>query len=204
MVASWYASRFGFDYVAYRGLETGYRNSATWVMRQGKILFAFSSVLGPKAEKELGDDMGRHLAVHGDGVKDVAFTVTDARAMYEAAVKRGAVSIREPVEEKDEHGSVVLATVKTYGDTVHTFVERKNYKGAFLPGFKYLDKKDALAEYTAPVGLDYIDHCVGNMPDQGMTPTVEWYEKCLQFHRFWSVDDKQVCSAPWPWFFSWA
>ena len=111
--ASWYASRFGFDYVAYRGLETGYRNSATWVMRQGKILFAFSSVLGPKAEKELGDDMGRHLAVHGDGVKDVAFTVTDARAMYEAAVKRGAVSIREPVEEKDEHGSVVLATVKT-------------------------------------------------------------------------------------------
>jgi 4-hydroxyphenylpyruvate dioxygenase len=87
---------------------------------------------------------------------------------------------------------VIVATVKTYGDTVHTFVQRGDYKGAFLPGYRAADTPDPMADFTPPIGLDFIDHVVGNMPDGGMLPVVEWYEKVLQFHRFWSVDDSQI------------
>ncbi|CAE7758917.1 hpd [Symbiodinium sp. KB8] len=194
MTASWYVVRFGFEPVAYSGLETGNRDCATWVVRQGDILFAFSSPLNPKETQKpvLGADMGEHMAQHGDGVKDVAFAVTDCRKLFESAVARGAEVVREPAELSDEHGTVVLATVKTYGDTVHTFVQRAGYTGPFLPGFKVLESTDPLAGVTPSPKLGVIDHVVGNMPDQQMLPVVEYYEKVLQFHRFWSVDDKQI------------
>lgn len=192
--AQTYAARFGFQPVAYRGLETGSRTTCSHVVKQGKIIFVFSSALNPgEATSEFGDDINVHLAKHGDGVKDVAFTVDDCHAVYKSAVSRGGKSIREPTELKDEKGTVILATVQTYGDTVHTFIERKAYSGVFLPGYRAVDSaSDPMAFITPSPGLDLIDHCVGNMPDQGMEPSVQWYEQVLQFHRFWSVDDSQI------------
>jgi len=184
--AEWYCIRFGFEPVAYRGLETGHREVVSHVLKQGNIFFVFQSPLNP-GNKAMGD----HMMQHGDGVRDVAFTVDDARAIYEKAVSRGAKSIREPWEEKDEHGTVIMATVATYGDTHHTFVQRKDYKGTFLPGYAPA-RKDPVLAVLPEVGLDFIDHCVGNQPDNEMEPVCKWYEKMLDFHRFWSVDDKQI------------
>jgi 4-hydroxyphenylpyruvate dioxygenase len=194
MTASWYCARMGFEPVAYRGLETGSRQVVTWVVKQGDIKFAFSSALNPVGVQEpfMGQDMGAHLAMHGDAVKDVAFAVQDATKIYESAVARGAESVQPPTEMKDEHGVVIVSTVKTYGDTVHTFVQRDGYTGPFLPGFKALSDVDPLSSVTPCPGLGFIDHVVGNMPDMGMEPAVQWYEQKLQFHRFWSVDDKQI------------
>lgn len=193
-VSSWFCARFGFEEVAYKGLETGSRQVVSHVVQQGRIRFVFSSNLNPteKQEAVLGDDIGRHIAEHGDAVKDVAFAVADVKAIFESAKARGAKVIREPEELTDEDGTVTVATVATYGDTVHTFVQRGDYKGTFLPGFVAVEGKDPLSALAPAVELDFIDHCVGNMPPDGMLPTVEWYEEKLQFHRFWSVDDKQI------------
>lgn len=186
--ASYYVTRLGFEAIGYRGLETGHRDNVHHVVRQGKITIVLESPLNPGSK-----DHTEHMGLHGDGVKDVAFTVDDARKIYQVAVENGARSVREPWEEKDAEGVVVMATVQTYGDTVHTFVERKNYKGTFLPNYKAVDgKKDPLTHILPPTHLDFIDHCVGNQPDDEMVPVCEWYEKCLKFHRFWSVDDKQI------------
>lgn len=130
--------------------------------------------------------------VHGDGVKDVAFEVEDCIALYKAAIKRGAVSVHEPWDETDEDGTVTFATVQTYGDTTHTFVERKEFSGLFLPGYKSPITKDCLLPKLPPGLLRFIDHVVGNQPEDAMVSIAEWYEKNLQFHRFWSVDDKQI------------
>lgn len=162
------------------------------MVQQGTIRFVFSSSLVPEGTTELGQDMGHHLRVHGDGVKDVAFAVSDVASIFEEAVKRGAEVIRPLTTESDEFGSAVFATVKTYGDTVHTFVQRTAYTGAFLPGYRAVTATDPFESFTPPVGLQLVDHVVGNMPDLGMIPTVEWYERVLQFHRFWSVDDSQI------------
>jgi 4-hydroxyphenylpyruvate dioxygenase len=188
-VADWYCLRFGYTEVAYRGLETGSREVATHVIKQNKILLAFSSPLNPS-----DNEISRRLAVKGDAVKDVAFTVEDARGIYEKAVKRGAKSVLEPTELKDEHGSVVICTLQTYGDTTHTLVDRSNYKGIFLPGYRILEKKDPLSSLLGSPDLHFIDHCVGNQPDNEMVSACDWYEKNLDFHRFWSVDDKQIHS----------
>lgn len=188
-VAAFYVLRFGFEYLAYRGLETGERNVATHVVRQNKILLAFSSPLNP-----VETEIGKRILIAGDAVRDVAFGVKDARAIYEKAISRGAVSIAEPHETKDEFGSVVMATVKTYGDTVHTFVERANYKGVFLPGYTTVDKVDPLSTLLPSPALQFIDHIVGNQPDQKMVEACDWYEQTLGFHRFWSVDDSQIHS----------
>jgi 4-hydroxyphenylpyruvate dioxygenase len=179
--------RFGFEFLAYRGLETGSRDEATWVVRQNKITLAFTSPLNPK-ESELG----KRIKVKGDAAKDVAFACKDAEAIYKKAIERGAVSILAPTEEKDEHGSVIRATVRTYGDTVHSFVQRNDYKGAFLPGYKKLEGKDPLSSLLPSPELQYIDHVVGNQPDSSMESVCQWYENVLGFHRFWSVDDKQI------------
>jgi len=186
-VAAWYVLRFGFQYVAYRGLETGSRDVATWVVRQNQILLAFSSPLNP-----VDNPLSRQIGLTGDAVKDVAFSVTDAVGIHRKAVNRGAQSIQEPTELKDEYGSVVVATVRTYGDTWHTFVERKNYNGPFLPGFKPVNMQDPLSSLAAPPNLLFIDHVVGNQPDLKMQEACEFYERCLDFHRFWSVDDTQM------------
>jgi 4-hydroxyphenylpyruvate dioxygenase len=149
-------------------------------------VFAFSNALNPK-QSELGDQ----LALKGDFVQDVAFAVQDAKAMYEKAVSRGAKSYKEPYTLTDEHGSVTIATVHTYGNVVHSFVERKGYSGAFLPGFKAV-AQDPLSNVMKHGDAKFIDHCVGNMPDLQMETAADWYKNILGFHRFWSVDDKQV------------
>ncbi|RKP10150.1 Glyoxalase/Bleomycin resistance protein/Dihydroxybiphenyl dioxygenase [Thamnocephalis sphaerospora] len=185
--ASFYTTRYGFKQLAYRGLETGHRSVCSHVVSQGDVVFVFQSALTPN-NREMSD----HQAMHGDGAKDVAFTVDDARAVWQYAVNNGARSIRAPWEETDEHGTVVMATIATYGDTEHTFVERKNYSGPFLPGFAAPRTADPLEELLPHVPLGFIDHVVGNQPDLDMVAACEMYEKQLGFHRFWSVDDSQV------------
>ncbi|KAL0488293.1 4-hydroxyphenylpyruvate dioxygenase [Acrasis kona] len=185
--ASFYTTRMGFKHVAYRGLETGSREVVTHVINQKGIYLAFSSTLRPN-NKEMGD----WLSLHGDGVKDVAFAVSDVDAIYNAAVTNGATSIKEPHEVKDETGTVRLASVQTYGDTIHTFVDRSNYKGVFLPGFKASEVNDPLAKFTDEIDLEVIDHIVGNMDWNGMKNACDWYEEKLGFRRFWSVDDNQI------------
>ena len=161
---------------------------ALLVVVETQIYFVFSSPLNP-GNKEMADAMN----AHGDGAKDVAFTVNDCRAIYDKAVERGAKSVKAPYELTDSNGTVILATVQTYGDTTHTFVQRSGWKGAnFLPGFSDPLHHDNLEDVLPPVGLGRIDHVVGNQPDQQMVSAAEWYVKTLQFHRFWSVDDSQM------------
>ncbi|RGB31774.1 Glyoxalase/Bleomycin resistance protein/Dihydroxybiphenyl dioxygenase [Rhizophagus diaphanus] len=185
--ASYYCTKLGFKHVGYQGLETGVRDVVSHVVRQNSITFVFQSPLNPNDKL-----MSEHQSLHGDGVKDVAFTVDDARGLWENCVQRGGKSIREPWEERDENGVVIMATIGTYGDTVHTFVERKNYHGEFLPNFRRLSFKDPLEETLPPANLGHIDHVVGNQPDLEMDQICEMYEKVFNFHRFWSVDDKQI------------
>ncbi|XP_026575236.1 4-hydroxyphenylpyruvate dioxygenase [Pseudonaja textilis] len=185
--ASFYCNKMGFEELAYRGLETGSREMVSHVVKQDKIIFIFSSALNPGNE-----EMGQHLMQHGDGVKDIAFEVEDCDSIVQKARERGARIVREPWIEEDKHGKVKFATVQTYGDTTHTLIEKGNYKGLFLPGFEAPLFKDPLLKKLPPGKLNFIDHVVGNQPDQEMLPVVEWYQKNLQFHRFWSVDDKQL------------
>ncbi|EEB11881.1 4-hydroxyphenylpyruvate dioxygenase, putative [Pediculus humanus corporis] len=185
--ASYYCTRLGFEPLAYKGLETGCRKYATHVVRQNKIIFAFVSAYEPY-DKELSD----HLVKHGDGVKDVAFSVEDLDTIVKVARERGAKILRDIWEERDEYGMVRFAVVQTYGDTTHTLIERSKYKGLFLPGFFKPIQKDNLSCKLAPGLLDFVDHVVGNQPDSGMEPSANWYEKNLMFHRFWSVDDTQL------------
>ena len=214
--AAWYIGRFGFHEIAYKGLETGSREYAHHVVKQhdvrlsflpesiqlnfnqaclltapclgsNQILFEFISPYNPNNEA-----FNKDLSQHGDGVKDVAFTVEDARAVYQTAIAGGATSVMEPTEFKDDDGHVVLATVRTYGTTNHTFVERRAYKGLFLPGYRAVTERDPFENLTPAVHLHAVDHCVGNQPNDQMVPIVQWYESALKFHRFWSVDDKMM------------
>ncbi|XP_011354058.1 4-hydroxyphenylpyruvate dioxygenase [Pteropus vampyrus] len=177
----------GFEPLAYRGLETGSREVASHVIKQGQIVFIFSSALNPW-NKEMGD----HLVKHGDGVKDIAFEVQDCDYIVQKARERGAKIIREPWVEQDKFGKVKFAVLQTFGDTTHTLVEKMNYSGPFLPGFKVQASTDTLLSKLPQCNLEIIDHVVGNQPDQEMLPASEWYLNNLQFHRFWSVDDKMV------------
>uniref|UniRef100_A0A8C9QC94 4-hydroxyphenylpyruvate dioxygenase n=1 Tax=Spermophilus dauricus TaxID=99837 RepID=A0A8C9QC94_SPEDA len=185
--ASFYCSKMGFEPLAYRGLETGSREVVSHVVKQGKIVFVFSSALNPW-NKEMGD----HLVKHGDGVKDVAFEVEDCDYIVQKARERGAKVVREPWVEEDKFGKVKFAVLQTFGDTTHTLVEKTNYTGRFLPGFEAPLLKDSLLPKLPKCGLEIIDHVVGNQPDQEMLSASEWYLRNLQFHRFWSVDDTQV------------
>jgi len=193
--ASFYTARFGFEYFAYQGLETGERKIATHVVKKGKIIFAFSSSYGPY-ENGNQDPISEHLLKHGDGVKDMAFTVEDATKVHDLAVKRGAKSVSAPKKLTDEFGSVIVSSIATYGDSIHTFVQRKvdgeEYKGVFLPGFKEHFLKDPLNDILPETKLDIIDHIVGNQGENDMVPTADWYEKMLDFHRYWSIDDKTL------------
>ncbi|GFO01193.1 4-hydroxyphenylpyruvate dioxygenase [Plakobranchus ocellatus] len=186
--AAHHIARLGFEPFMYKGLETGCRDVASHAVRQNKVVFVFQSMLEPDKPAE----MGRHLTRHGDGVKDIAFQVEDLDGILKKAKSRGAVIVRNAWEESDEHGSVRMAVVQTYGDTTHTLVDRSNYKGPFLPGYKPVTVKDPLTTLLPKCGILHVDHVVGNQPDLQMQDAVEWYEKNLLFHRFWSVDDKQV------------
>uniref|UniRef100_A0A3Q1EHQ3 4-hydroxyphenylpyruvate dioxygenase n=1 Tax=Acanthochromis polyacanthus TaxID=80966 RepID=A0A3Q1EHQ3_9TELE len=186
--ASFYCDKMGFEPLAYKGLETGSREVVSHVIRQDKIILVFQSPLNPGNE-----EMGEHLIKHGDGVKDVAFQVEDCDFLVKTAMERGAVIIKQPWVEQDSHGSVKYAVIQTYGDTTHTLIEYLGpYKGLFLPNYKEPLFRDPLLAKLPPGGLNFIDHIVGNQPDDQMVPISDWYEKCLMFHRFWSIDDKQI------------
>ena len=186
--ASLYCSRLGFDYLAYSGLETGNRDFATHVVNNGKVTFAFKSPYQPEGN----DEFKAQYAKHGDGVKDVAFTVDDAAGIFKKAVERGAKPVQEPIVVQDENGQVTISTVQTYGDTTHTFVQRDKFTGIFMPNFKKHHLSEPINDLIERVKLDRIDHCVGNQQDGEMEAAASWYEKMLDFHRFWSVDDKMV------------
>lgn len=180
--AHFYKTAFGFQSHAYAGLETGMKDRASYVLKQDKIRLVLTTAL--KSDSPIGE----HVKKHGDGVKIVALWVEDARSAYEETMKRGAKSYMEPTVETDEHGEVVRAGIFTYGETVHLFVERKNYTGSFLPGYK-----EWKSNYNpAPVGLKYIDHMVGNVGWNEMNTWVKWYEDVMGFVNFLSFDDKQI------------
>ena len=180
--AHFYKTAFGFQSFAYRGLETGSKDSVSYVLKQDKIRIILTTPLTSTSP------INEHIVKHGDGVKVVALRVDDARSAYEETTKRGAKSYMEPVVEKDEHGEVVRAGIYTYGETVHMFVERKNYNGTFLPGFEAWE-----SDYSPePVGLKFIDHMVGNVGWNEMDVWVKWYEDVMGFENFLSFDDKQI------------
>lgn len=170
--ASFYTTRMGFWPVARQGLETGSRLVASHVVSNGKATFVLSSPLravekieltASQADRDLVAEMHEHLREHGDAVKDVAFEVDDVRAVYSQAVAQGAVSVQSPRVIFDAEGEVTTATIRTYGDTTHTLVERSRYRGVFLPGFQKVAKAaDPLLSCLPPVTLEAIDHCVGN------------------------------------------
>ncbi|XP_056123925.1 4-hydroxyphenylpyruvate dioxygenase [Rhinichthys klamathensis goyatoka] len=185
--ASYYCNKLGFEPLAYRGLETGSRDVVSHAVKQGKIVYVFTSALNP-GNKEIGD----HLVKHGDGVKDVAFTVENCDFLVEKARERGAIIVKESHVAEDKFGTVKLAVLQTYGDTTHTLIERAGYNGLFLPGFHAPLFCDPFLAKLPSGKLDFIDHVVGNQADNEMVPIVEWYQRNLLFHRFWSVDDKQL------------
>lgn len=180
--AHFYKTAFGFQSHAYAGLETGVRDRASYVLKQDKIRIVLTTALNSESP------IGEHVKKHGDGVKVIALWVEDARLAYEETTKRGAKSYMEPTVEKDENGEVVRAGIYTYGETVHMFVERKNYKGDFLPGYVKWE-----SDYNPePVGLKFIDHMVGNVGWNQMNTWVKWYEDVMGFENFLSFDDKQI------------
>jgi 4-hydroxyphenylpyruvate dioxygenase len=180
--AHFYKTAFGFQSYAYKGLETGCRDYASYVLAQDKIRLVLTTPLNSNSV------INQHLAKHGDGVKVIALWVDDARKSWEETTKRGAKSFMEPAVEKDEHGEVVRSGIYTYGETVHMFVERKNYKGLFLPGYQSWK-----SDYNpSPVGLKFIDHMVGNVGWGEMNQWVKWYEDVMGFVNFLSFDDKQI------------
>lgn len=171
--ASYYVTRMGFERIAYRGLETGSRSVCSHVVRNGDITFVLTSplrslnqldrVVDSEEERALLREIHAHLERHGDGVKDVAFEVDSVDAVFGAAVKNGAKVVSEPRILQDENGQVKVATIQTYGDTTHTLVERKSYKGAFFPGYRMeTQSKDPVSSLLPGVQLKRIDHCVGN------------------------------------------
>jgi 4-hydroxyphenylpyruvate dioxygenase len=180
--AHFYKTAFGFQSHAYAGLETGMKDRVSYVLKQDKIRLVLTTAL--KSESPIGE----HVKKHGDGVKIIALWVEDARSAYEETMKRGAKSYQEPLVTNDANGEVVSAGIFTYGETVHLFIERKNYRGEFLPGFVKWD-----SDYNpSPVGLKFIDHMVGNVGWGEMNTWVKWYEEVMGFVNFLSFDDKQI------------
>ena len=180
--AHFYKTAFGFQSCAYGGLETGLKDHTSYVLKQDKIRLVLTSALNSNSP------IGEHVKKHGDGVKVIALLVEDARSAFEETVKRGAKPFMEPKVEQDEQGEVVKSGIYTYGETIHMFIERKNYKGTFLPGFK-----EWKSDYNpTAVGLKFIDHMVGNVGWNQMNATVKWYEEVMGFVNFLSFDDKQI------------
>ncbi len=180
--AYFYKTAFGFQSLAYAGPETGVKDHASYVLQQGKIRLVLSTPLRSQ------HPMTEHIAKHGDGVKVLALWVDDAQKSYEETIRRGARSYMEPKRVQDENGEVVLSGIYTYGETVHVFVERKNYKGAFLPGYQSWNP----GYETPETGLLYVDHCVGNVGWNRMNETVKWYEEIMGFSNILTFDDKQI------------
>jgi 4-hydroxyphenylpyruvate dioxygenase len=180
--AHFYKTAFGFQSLAYAGPETGVRDRASYVLIQNKIRLVLTTPL--KSEHPISE----HIKKHGDGVKVMALMVDDAYEAYAQTMQRGAKSYMEPHTLTDVEGEVRLSGIYTYGETVHLFVERKNYKGAFMPGFKKWES----TYNPEPVGLLYVDHCVGNVGWGRMNETVKWYEDVMGFRNILSFDDKMI------------
>jgi 4-hydroxyphenylpyruvate dioxygenase len=180
--AHFYCSAFGFQILAYRGPETGTRESASYLLQQDKVRLLLTTPI--KSNGEIAD----HIHRHGDGVKDIALWVDDARTAFSLAVERGAKPAREPKVINDENGEIVTAAIHTYGDTIHSLVERKNYRGPFMPGFA---AKETVYAPT-PTGLKYVDHCVGNVELGAMNKWVRFYEHVLGFTNILTFDDKTI------------
>ena len=180
--AYYYKSAFGFQSFAYKGLETGNKDYASYVVQQDKIKIVLTT---PLNSKSLLND---HIVKHGDGVKIIALWVDDATKSWEETTKRGAKSFMKPTVEKDEYGEVIRSGIYTYGETAHIFVERKNYNGVFLPGYTKWE-----SDYNPePTGLKFIDHMVGNVGWNEMNKWVKFYEDVMGFVNFLSFDDKQI------------
>ena len=180
--AMFYQAAMGFSLVAYRGPETGIKDSVSYVLQQEKIRIVLTSALTPNNE------IAKHVALHGDGVKVLALWVDDAEWSYHTAVERGAKSAFEPIRLEDEQGEVRIAAIHTYGDTIHTFVERHNYKGAFMPGFMPMKSTFPVKS----VGLKFVDHCVGNVELGKMNDWVSFYQKIMGFNLLMTFDDKDI------------
>ncbi|TPN87650.1 4-hydroxyphenylpyruvate dioxygenase [Aquimarina algicola] len=180
--AYYYQTAWGFQPIAYAGLETGRKDSVSYVLQQDKIRLVLTSPLQPDG------DINKHINAHGDGVKTIALWVDDATKSYQETIKRGAQSYLEPTTQEDKNGKVVFSGIHTYGETVHIFVERKNYHGAFLPGYKAWDKPYK----TKETGLKYIDHMVGNVGWNEMNKWCEFYAKVMGFAQLVSFDDKDI------------
>jgi 4-hydroxyphenylpyruvate dioxygenase len=180
--AHYYKSAFGFQSLAYAGPETGVKNKVSYAVQQDKLTFVFTTSL------RTGSPIADHVYLHGDGVKMLALRVDDAVSAWHETTNRGGRSFMEPVRMKDEFGEIVLSGIFTYGETVHLFVERKNYKGAFMPGYR-----EWKTSYDPPsTGLKYVDHCVGNVGWNQMDHWVRFYEKVMGFRNILSFDDSDI------------
>ncbi len=180
--AHYYKTAFGFQSLAYAGPETGVRDHVSYVLVQNKLRFVFTTPL------RADDPIAEHIRKHGDGVKVLALWVDDATSAFHETVKRGGRPFMEPTVEKDQHGEVVRSGIYTYGETVHVFVERKNYNGTFLPGYRKWE-----TDYNpTETGLLYVDHCVGNVGWNEMNTWVEFYGNVMGFKQIISFDDKDI------------
>lgn len=180
--AYFYRAAFGMSLVAYAGPETGQRDRASYVVQQGKVRFVLTTAL------RSNNAMAAHVERHGDGVRVIALWVDDAQQAWRQTTSRGAISVAEPCVLSDEYGRVVLSSIRTYGDTIHTFVERSDYAGSFLPGFRAVEQ-DPIAR---PVGLLHIDHMVGNVGWREMDKWVEFYARTMGFTLYQHFDDKDI------------
>lgn len=181
--AYFYRAAFGFALKAYQGPETGTRDRASYLLEQGKIRFVLTTPLGPSGP------IAQHILKHGDGVRSVALWVEDAESAWRETTSRGAKSAEAPSKIEDEHGSAGLSSIAIYGDTIHTFVERRHYRGVFLPGFVAVEETDDVAR---PVGLLHIDHAVGNVGWGQMNTWVSFYENVMGFKMFKHFDDQDI------------
>jgi len=180
--AHFYKTAFGFQSLAYAGPETGVKDRATYAVRQNKLTFVFTTPL------RSGNAIADHIYKHGDGVKSLSLRVDDATSAWEETTKRGARSYMEPTRMTDDFGEVVISGIHTYGDTVHLFIERKNYTGPFMPGYRKWT-----SDYNpTDTGLLYVDHCVGNVGWNQMNPWVKFYEEVLGFRNILSFDDEDI------------
>lgn len=180
--AHYYKTAFGFQSLAYAGPETGVKDKASYVVRQNKLTFVLTTPV--KAGNEIAD----HIYKHGDGVKMLALKVEDATSAWKETIKRGAKSYMEPLTMKDDDGEIIMSGIHTYGDTIHLFIERKNYTGIFMPGFRKWES----AYNPSDAGLLYVDHCVGNVGWNQMNKWVSFYEDVMGFKNILSFDDKDI------------
>ena len=180
--AFFYNTTMGFKTIAYRGLETGCRNKVSYVLQQGHIYLVITSPLKRNTK------IGSHIDIHGDGIKDVAFNVDNAKIAWETSINRGAISAMEPTKISDHNGEAIISAIHTFGDTIHTFIQRNNFNGVFLPGYMPFESNSN----SKSSGLVHIDHIVGNQPNGEMQKTCDFYEKIFGWHRFWTVDDNDI------------